>query len=447
MAARRRTPNPTLRALIEEARWTNHHLALAVNRIAAEAGVDLHYDRSTISHWLAGSRPRRPVPAFVAEALTRRLGRCVRAVDTGLVDTPGNDHAAIPARSGVFDLLDLVAADMDPQRSATLRTLPYRIEWTIAAAYRPEDPRPAHSSLPAPGVGPGLVEAVRVMTDVFAAADRAFGGGHARSALITYLATDVAVWLRARASGQNRRDLLRAAGTLVCLAGFMCFDDLYHHLAQRYYRVALRLFAEAGELTGHVVVLREMSAQAWFLGHHRQAARLAEAAVEQAGGRTPPGTRAALLGQAAVTHAALANRRTALSCLTEAERHLGRATVTDPTDLADHAYQTARALASLRDGAGAESALRTSLRHRAPTERRSRMITTDYLAEVQLRSGRLEQACDTWQRFLGEYPYVRSGRIRSACLTLRRRLLPHQKNPVVARTLRYATRLSSGSTC
>ena len=44
-----------------------------------------------------------------------------------------------------------------------------------------------------------------------------------------------------------RRRLASAAGALTRLTGSMCFDDLLHHLAQRYHRVALPLLDEAGD--------------------------------------------------------------------------------------------------------------------------------------------------------------------------------------------------------
>src|SRR2546430_2707751 len=90
-----RTPNQALRRLLDQAGWSGARLAREVNSLGAEQGTALHYDRTSVAHWLAGSRPRPPVPSLVAEALSRRLGSPVRPQDTGLT-APGQDPGDLP---------------------------------------------------------------------------------------------------------------------------------------------------------------------------------------------------------------------------------------------------------------------------------------------------------------------------------------------------------------
>ncbi|MFT7837092.1 hypothetical protein Q5530_13165 [Saccharothrix sp. BKS2] len=45
--------------------------------------------------------------------------------------------------------------------------------------------------------------------------------------------------------------LVSAASAPTHLIGFMCFDDLHHHLAQCYFRVVLHLVDEVGDGIGH----------------------------------------------------------------------------------------------------------------------------------------------------------------------------------------------------
>ena len=78
-----RHANDRLAALLREADWTNGELAHAVNTLGAAEGLSLRYDRTSVAHWLSGTRPRPPVPDLVAAALTQRTGRLVIAEDTG----------------------------------------------------------------------------------------------------------------------------------------------------------------------------------------------------------------------------------------------------------------------------------------------------------------------------------------------------------------------------
>ncbi len=445
MTLRKRTHNDLLRALLAEARWTNHNFSLAVNRVAAEAGVSLHYDRTSVSHWLSGTRPRPPVPSFAAEALSRRLERPVSGADIGMA-APTAEEADLAASfstrdSGFTALHRLLESDLEPRRRTALREQPFRIGW--ATAPHPGDRAP-RSGLD--GSHPsGLLAAVSVMTSAFAAADRAFGGGHARLALVAYLNTDIMALVRSATAERTRGQLVSSTAGLTDLVGFMCFDDLHHYLAQCYFRVALRLADEAGDSAGHALVLRGMSTQACFLGHYRRAARLADAAVDRIGTLQRPGTRATLLSQAAVSHAALDDRKTALNRLTAAERYLDGAD--DPpkpngdTDRADTEHLMGRALELLHNHRHAENALRESLKHRPDGERRARLLTTHQLATLQLRQGDAERACATWQRFLDECSWVRSGRVRSALHAIPRRLHPYRGNIVVRQTLRHAERM------
>ncbi|MEV6938841.1 hypothetical protein AB0N19_31680, partial [Streptomyces sp. NPDC051132] len=83
---RRHGQNTSLRDLLSEAGMSAAELARNVNRLAADEGLALGYDRTTVAHWLSGSRPRAPVPQLVAEVLTRSIGRLVGAAETGLAD-------------------------------------------------------------------------------------------------------------------------------------------------------------------------------------------------------------------------------------------------------------------------------------------------------------------------------------------------------------------------
>ncbi|OEV05843.1 hypothetical protein AN216_01465, partial [Streptomyces oceani] len=93
-ARRAPAPNPTLRALLAETGWTQAAFALAIRRVAGEAGVPMRYDRASVAHWLRGSRPRPAVQRFMAEALSRRLARPVTVPELGMGGSGGPGRPA-----------------------------------------------------------------------------------------------------------------------------------------------------------------------------------------------------------------------------------------------------------------------------------------------------------------------------------------------------------------
>ncbi|WP_424187746.1 tetratricopeptide repeat protein [Actinokineospora sp. G85] len=397
-----------------------------------------------MSHWLAGTRPRTPAPAYIAEALSRRLGRRISPADAGLGQVPDRDVPSVEDLPGGAALLRLVSADLDPVRRTALREQPFRSDWAVA----PDWPEPAVTGCaPARRSLEGAVTAVELMTSAFAAAGEAFGGGHAHATLAAYLNTGVWAWLRSENPRSNEHPpLLGSAAVLTYLIAFTCFDNLHHNLAQRYYRVASRLAAEAGDLTAHLLVLRGMSTQASFLGYHHHALTLARTAVERIRRTVPRDVQASLLGSAAVAHAALGHRAEALAHLADAHR------LTDDNDggtcwrtgggRSDVDYYTGRALAALSDHSRAEEALRDSLRRRPATHRRSRMLTTYHLADVQLQRGSPNAACATWSRFVLDYPNIQSARVKLLFDKFRDDLRPHVDNDSVRHVLRISQHLS-----
>jgi hypothetical protein len=437
-----RVPNTLLRELMTEADWTGDALARAVNIVGAEAGQSLRYGRSSVTHWLTGMCPRPPVPEFVAEAFSRKLGRPVPVAETGLwraaepvtVRSPGLWEMDVPSRLAPggpistahrYHLADLAVPTWEELAGGRVSR-----SWRIEAGDKVER---------------WQVSAAASMVELFSDMDFAFGGGHARRALTGYLATVIAPWLRATATPVVRRELLMTAARLTYLCGFTHYDDELHGTAQHYYLTTLRLAAEAGDGTGYAVTLRALSGQARILGHRRQAVQLAEAGVRAVPGNAGSQTSAFLFGQLAVAHAADGSRRDAVRHLITAEQHLDRARDAPgpiggchPASLA---HQQAAVRAKLGDRTGAIQALTVSIRHRPPEERRSRALTLARLAELQLDHGELEAACATWQRFLQDYPYLRSRRLDRAFRSMCARLRPHSNNSAVVALHRKAAGL------
>lgn len=433
-----RRPNPRLRGMLAEAGWTEQELATAVNAAGSEIGVRLSYDRTTVAHWLSGTRPRPPTPDLLAEVLSRRLARQVTAAELGLAPEPPGDTDPTgrrPRNGDIGSALIRLHASARP-RSASMPT--YSLAdlevpgWPEAA-----DALPARRLVGRSTVTVADTDAAEHLARVLAADDAAFGGGHVRLATAAYLAADLAPKLYARMSPATRRRLFAVATQLSYLCGFMCFDDQLHGLSQRYYRIALRLAAENGDQAGYVIALRAMSVQAHFLGHHRHARNLAETAASGAR-RLGPRRQAFLYGQLAVARAADGDRAGALASMADAERRLDQATsasqLTGAYHIASLAHQQAAVQNLLGDRHGAISALDASIRHRPADERRSHAITLAFLGNLQLSAGYLDEAVSTWHLFLDDYPYLDSGRATAELRRLRSRVRPLARN-ATARTL------------
>jgi tetratricopeptide (TPR) repeat protein/transcriptional regulator with XRE-family HTH domain len=420
-----RIPNTRLRLLLARSGWTGQKLAEAVNALGAENGVALHYDRTSIAHWLSGTRPSAVVVRLVAEVLTRRFGRPVDPEETGLIDPV----APVPVGP---DTIEAVVGQLvfvgDKVRRREVREVIYVLALSavpVAADVADTGPPVADNG---EQVGTAHADTADVMLSVFSDNDAAFGGGSALTALSAYLGTDVASWLRAPAAPVARVRLRSSASRLTYLAGWMSFDEVMHGAGQRYYRAAARLAGEAGDIGCYAAALRGLSVQAHYLGHHASALELAEAAVAEST-RVPRSEAAFLAGQLGVAYAARGDRRAAFAQIRSAERLLDRA---DGADLAVGGYhaaalthQQAETLAAVGDREAAIRALTGSLRHRPHAERRAHAITTARLAELYLDIGQLDEACAAWTTLLDESPHLRSGRVEEAIRTMSARLRPH----------------------
>ncbi|MFC5667157.1 hypothetical protein ACFP3U_29850 [Kitasatospora misakiensis] len=431
-------PNHLLRLLLVEARWTGGELARAVNLAAAECGIRTTYDRTSVSHWLAGRRPRPPGPDLLAEVFSRRFGRTVSTADLGL-DRPlprqRGPATWVPEPVDTREELTLLRqlAPQPPHGRALVGSV-YSIAALSVPGWPPPFTPPARPTGPyRPGIAD--IRAVEEMPALFSAVDARAGGGLARRALASYLAHSVEPLLGSVLRPVQHQRLLVAASQLAYLCAFMCWDDLLHGAAQHYYRLALSLAAEGGSSTDYAIALRGMSVQALMLGHRRQAVHLSEGAVA-AGTGVDPLRRAFLHGQLAVSRAVEQDRRRAPQTLSAAERFLERAgsPASAPVGayhLAALRHQQAEMSAFLGDRRGAVAALTDSVHLRPAEERRSLAVTLARLARLQAQDGRLDEAVATWHRFLDARTTLRSRRIDRAVTELRNQTRPYRRLPQV----------------
>ncbi|MGH3529616.1 MAG: helix-turn-helix transcriptional regulator, partial [Pseudonocardiaceae bacterium] len=320
-------------------------------------------------------------PAVLCAALSRRLGRTVTLDDLGLTVQLLSLHAGLDWRADTLIALgDLGKVDVDMERRRVLAAAAY----SVAALAVPDEPwwtqmaarGTTRATASARSVGRGDLEAVREMASIFSRVDQRRGGGHARLALVQYLTSDVAAYLRGSYVDERvRKDMFSVASELAYLSGWMAFDNAEHSIAQHYFSVAVKLAAEADDppMAGHV--LRAMAHQAVDLGHVRQGLQLAAASMDAKRYRMASPRERALFGVVYARALGAAGQKSAAAqALITAEDDLASATTGDdePSRVfffgeASLAHETACTLRDTGDLSGALTAFRRSARTRKVT--------------------------------------------------------------------------------
>ncbi|MFF5338136.1 regulator [Streptomyces sp. NPDC013181] len=489
-----RTPNRRLASLITEAGFSNAGLARRVDQLGLEHGLDLRYDKTSVTRWLRGQQPRGTTPALIAEVFTRRLGRRLSAQDLGL-DACAPVYAGLEFAATPAEAVDIVSGlwRKDSGSQTELRKIAFTPaglvvpsrDWLIGradewvarpapgrsgAAGAPRPPaapvvpeqggrhgvrgpvpsRPGGAPAP-PGapagagvprqrqtergpvlrVGEGDVAALRSVAELFRTLDHAYGGGHARQALVRYLEHETEPMLRGTYGEATGRRLFAAAADLTRLAGWTSYDIAAHGLAQRYFVQALRLSQAAGDRAYGSYVLITMSRQAVYLAHGREAVQLARVAQQGIGSAAPHTVLALLHAVEARGHAVLGDAKACTASLARAERALETARPGDEVphwarhfdeaQLADEFGHCHRDLQQYRTAAQyAERALQL----RAPAYARSRLFCRVVLASARLGLGELDQACLLGAEAAQQAAEMRSVRAAEYVRDFERRLEP-----------------------
>ncbi|MFI1967824.1 regulator [Streptomyces cinnamoneus] len=464
-----RIPNRQLAALIAEAGFSNAGLARRVDQLGLEHGLDLRYDKTSVTRWLRGQQPRGTTPALIAEVFTRRLGRRLSAQDLGL-DACAPVYAGLEFAASPEEAIDIVSGlwRKDSGSHTELRKIAFTPaglvvpsrDWLIGRA----DERVARGTGPAPSaegarlpaqarggvqaplprqrlaerapgsrVSMGDIAALRSVGELFRTLDAAYGGGHARQALVRYLEHETEPMLRGTYGETTGRRLFAAAADLTRLAGWTSFDIAAHGLAQRYYVQALRLAQAAGDRAYGSYVLVTMSRQAVYLGHGREAVQLARVAQQGVGSSAPPVVQSLLHAVEARGHGVLGEVRACSASLARAERALETsrtgedlphwARFFDEAELADEFAHCHRDLQQHR--AAAQHAER-SLQLRSPAYARSRLFCRVVLASARLGLGELEQACALGVEAAQQAAEMRSVRALEYVRDFERRLEPYR---------------------
>jgi hypothetical protein len=458
-----RIPNRQLAALIAEAGFSNAGLARRVDQLGLEHGLDLRYDKTSVTRWLRGQQPRGTTPALIAEVFTRRLGRRLSAQDLGL-DACAPVYAGLEFAASPEEAVDIVGGlwRKDAGSHAELRKIAFTPaglvvpsrDWLIGRADErvgrgdatqngvPRVSPQGRSAVPrqrgtdrGPGqkVSSGDIAALRSVGELFRTLDHAYGGGHARQALVRYLEHEVEPMLRGTYGEVTGRRLFAAAADLTRLAGWTSYDIAAHGLAQRYFVQALRLSQAAGDRAYGSYVLVTMSRQAVYLGHGREAVQLTRVAQQGVGSSAPPVVQALLHSVEARGHSVLGEARACTASLVRAERAMESARPGDDVpywarffDEAQMSDEFGHCYRDLQQYRSAAQHAERSLQLRAPAFARSRLFCRVVLASARLGLGELDQACALGAEAALQASEMRSARAVEYVREFERRLEPHR---------------------
>ncbi|MET9296198.1 hypothetical protein [Streptomyces sp. NPDC003077] len=430
-----RSPNTHLKALLDERSLPYDTVARTVRRVAAEAGQTLRTNRSTVEHWLCGAQPTGATPRYLAEALSRLLGRLVTVDALGLgspTGGPPDDRLGLSLGPDPVETLTLIGR-ADVNRRSFLSTSAY----SVAAAALPLESLRDHAGRAAAvrsGAVAGLAEAaaVRDMVSAFTELDERHGGAHGRYALAQYLTSEVAPLCRGRFRTEDARaEVLSAAASGVHLAGWKAYDAGEQGLAQRYFLQCFALADESRILGHEAFVMRTMAHQGMRIHPVQHCLALAETSLARVKGRVAPPVEALFRITHAYALTKSGGRRQAAAVIDQAHACL-EADTGDPPPFWAMAWgpigptvhnRTAKALSALGDPRNAAQYYARAAAGR-PADTYGRIIALNLAdqAKSEAAQGSIEQACVTWHRALDHMDGIASARISKVLAGLRRDL-------------------------
>ncbi|QHY94560.1 Protein involved in sporulation [Streptomyces sp. S4.7] len=393
-------PNTLLDSLIDEAGMSHAGFAARVNRAGQARGLGLRYEHTSVLRWLRGQRPRGPVPELICQVLGDRLGRTLTLDDIGLGSAPGApsrdatlsvfvERATALWRSDQQQRGHVVAA---PAVTGTHAVMPVW-EWENP----PQDAdvsRVGHSR-----VGPADIELLRTARTHYELMYRRAGGLATHARVVGFLNAETAPMLRGGYSDAMGRQLHRATGGLVAVAGICAYDSDAQGLAQRYFHQALRLAKASGDTGLGAYAIALLVNQSLFTGEYRQAVAFAEAALRTAGRAITPALAADLYAMQAKSYALLGDGGAARVCIGRAEAEAGRITPGQEPEETGYVepglvnVQVAEALFGLGDLTAARTHAARAVE--APAHERGRVHRLAMLSQIELRQGEADRAAGT----------------------------------------------------
>jgi hypothetical protein len=421
-------PNTLLDALLAEAGISHAGFAVRVNQAGRTRGVALRYDHTAVSRWLRGQRPRGQVPDLICTILGDRLRRPVSLDDVGFGLAGGSSGTGSTPLSGFVERATALwrgdeqrkphAVDA-PAVTGTPAVMPVW-EWENP----PDDPDVSRSG--PTRVRPADIEMLRAAREHYELMYRRAGGVATRARVVRFLNAEAAPLLRGGYGDTVGRQLHRATGGLVAVAGICAYDSDAQGLAQRYFHQALRLAKASGDRGLGAYVIALLVNQALFMGELRQAVAFAEAALRAAGGSISPALATDLYAMQAKAYAHLGDGAGARERIRRAEdraEHIRPGQEPDETGYVQPGLvnvQVAEALLRLGDLPAAR--VHAAAAVDSPAHERGRVHRLAILSKVELSQGEPERAARTAAEMAQRARGMESQRLRDRLRAVRDQL-------------------------
>jgi hypothetical protein len=419
-------PNTLLDALMDEAGMSRKGLAAYVNQAGAAEGKHMRYDHSSVIRWLGGQRPRGRVPELIADILGARLGRRLTLDAIGM-GTGSPPPAGTPLDGFIGKATALWRGDHqereDLKHAPVITGLP-----AVGPVWEWENP-PDDTDVSSRGtirVGLPDVEQLRTARSHYEQMYRKAGGVATRSRVLRFLVYDTAPLMRGTYTDGTGRELHRAVGGLVAVAGICAYDSNAQGLAQRYYHQALRLAKASGDRAfgGYVIAL--LVNHAIYLGEHRQAVAFAEAGLRTAGHAISPALACDLNAMQAKAFARMGDQAGAHRAMQQAETAAGLIRPDEEPEETGYVQpgllETALADTLMRlgdTGPAQEYAAEAVAIHAHARGRVHRLAT---LADCELSAGDVDRAAGTAMQMLDTVQGMESHRLYDRLAGVRRSL-------------------------
>ncbi|MFJ4631546.1 transcriptional regulator [Streptomyces sp. NPDC088847] len=416
-------PNTLLDALLDEAGVSRKGLALRINQAGAARGKTMRYTHSSVIRWVKGQRPRGIAPELICEILGPRLGRSLTLEDIGM----GNPHQDLSTPLGGFieRTTALWRGDLQQRPDLLAQGVVTGLP-AVGPVWEWENP-PDDADVSRAGtqhVGLSDVQLLVSARSHYEQMYRKAGGVATRGRVLRFLNIETAPVLRGTYTDATGRQLHRAVGGLVAVAGICAYDSDAQGLAQRYFHQALRLAKASGDRAfgGYVIAL--LVNQALYMREYRQAVGFAEAGVRAAGHAISPALACDLHAMQAKAFSRMGDHVSAHRAMTAAETAYGQ--IRPDEEPAETGYvqpglleaNMADALMRLGDMTPATTYATEAVATQAHERGRVHRLAT--LSECQLRAGDAERAAATATGVLDSMHGMESQRLRDRLVRLRR---------------------------